>query len=162
MKREGEFIFNDSGHHGASPHPGAKAVSHGARFQNVGQLLALAFRNRRWTARAVPFQDSLHPFFLPALQPLAYVGSMNFKDISDFGSCPTLHVESHGMKPVGHPIGSFPQGLLAESNQLLDFLDSSMKLYGSHATSCFFSDMLHYVVLFMPSAVTQNRPMRVT
>src|SRR3970282_1223546 len=136
MKREGEFIFNDSGHHGASPHPGAKAIGHGARFQNVGQLLALAFRNGRRTARAGSLQDSLHPLLLPALQPQANVGSMNFKDLSDFGSCPALHIESHRMKSVGHPIGSFAQGLLAESNQLLDFLYGSMKLYGSHATSC--------------------------
>src|SRR5574341_35834 len=137
MKREREFIFNDSGHHGASPHPGAKAVSHGTRFQNVGQLLALAFRNGRRTAGAVSLQDSLHPISLPALQPQANVGSMNFKDLSDFGSCPALHIESHRMKSVGHPIGPFAQGSFAESNQMLDFLDRSMKLYGSHATSCF-------------------------
>jgi hypothetical protein len=137
MVREGEFIFNDSGYHGASPHPGAKAVSHRTRLQNVDQLLALAFREGRRTAWPVSFQDSLHPFFLPALQPQAHVGSMNFKDVGDFGSAPALHIESHGMKSVGHPIGSIAQGLLAESNQLLDFLDSSMKLYGSHATSCF-------------------------
>jgi hypothetical protein len=136
MKREGEFVFNDSGYHGASPHPGAKAVSHRARLQNVGQFLALAFRDGRWTARPVSFQDSLHPFFLPALQPQANVGPMNFKDVSDFGSLPAFHIESHGMKSVGHPIGSVPQGLLAESDELLDFLDSSMKLYGSHTTSC--------------------------
>src|SRR5512132_2827670 len=137
MKREGELIFNDSGHHGASPHPGAKAVSHGARFQNVGQLLALAFRNGRRTAGAVSLQDSLHSIFLPALQPQANVGSMNFKDLSDFGSAPALHIESHGMKSVGHPIGPFAQGLLAESHQLLDFLDSPTEFYRSHATSWF-------------------------
>src|SRR3990172_6823200 len=138
MKREGEFIFNDSGYHGASPHPRVKTVRHRARLHNVGQLLALAFRDRRWTAWPVPFQDSLHPFFLPALQPQAHVGAMNFKHVSDFGSLPAFHIESHGMKPVGHPIGSIAQGLLAESDQLLDFLDSSMKLYGSHTTSLFF------------------------
>src|SRR3989338_9039761 len=137
MKREGEFIFNDSGHHGASPYPGAKAVSHGARFQNVGQLLALAFRNGRRTAGAVSLQDSLHSPFLPALQPQANVGSMNFKDLRDFGGCPALPIEGRRMRSVGPPIGPFAQGLLAESNQLLDFLDGSMKLYGSHATSCF-------------------------
>src|SRR3970282_2985685 len=101
MVRKGKFIFNDAGYHRASPHAGAKAVSHGARFQNVGQLLALAFRNGRWTARAVSLQDSLHPLFLPALQPQAHVGSMNFKDLSDFGSCPALPIESHGIKSVG-------------------------------------------------------------
>jgi hypothetical protein len=135
MIREGEFIFKDSGYHGAGPHAGAKAVSHRARLQNVGQLLALTFRDGRRTARAVSLQDALQPLFLPALQPQANVGSMNFKDVSDFGSAPALHIESHGMKSVGHPIGPFAQGLLAESNQLLDFLDASMDLYGSHATS---------------------------
>jgi hypothetical protein len=136
MIRERKFIFNDSGYHGASPHPGAKTVSHRARLQNIDQLLALAFREGRRTAWPVPFQDSLHPLFLPALQPQANVGTMNFKDIGNFGSAPALHIESHGMKSVRHPIGSIAQGLLAESNQLLDFLDSSMKLYRSHATSC--------------------------
>ena len=62
---------------------------------------------------------------------------MNFKNISNFGGCVAFHVESHGVKSVGHPIGSFAQGLLAESNQLFDFLGSSTDLYRSHATSCF-------------------------
>src|SRR5438128_5454092 len=137
MVRQGEFIFNDSGYHGASPHPRAKAVSHRARLQNVGQLLALTFRDGWPTARTVSFQDSLHPSFLPALQPQANVGSMSFKNVSDFGSCPAFHIESHGVKSVGHPIGSFPQGLFAESHQLLDFLDSPMEFYRSHATSWF-------------------------
>src|SRR3972149_8127997 len=148
MKREGEFIFNDSGYHGASPHPRANPVRHRPRPQNVGQLLAFAFRDGRWTARAVPFQDSLHPLCLPALQPQAHVGAMNFKDVSDFASLPAFHIESHGMKPVGHPISSFPQGLLAESDQLLDSLDSSMKLYGSPSTPLSFLGCFNILAFF--------------
>ena len=93
-----------------------------AGLQDVGQLLALALRNSWRTAGAVAFQDSLHPINLPALQPQANVRAMNFKDISNFGSRSALHIESHGVKSVGDPIGSIAQGLLAELNQLSDCL----------------------------------------
>src|SRR5882724_7978830 len=136
MVRQREFIFYDSGYHRASPDAGAKAISHRAGLQDVGQLLALALRDSGRTAGAVSFQNSLHPINLPALQPQANIRAMNFKDISNFGSGSALHIESHGVKPVSHPIGTIAQGLLAELNQLLNFLGSSTDLYRSHATSC--------------------------
>lgn len=136
MVRQREFIFYDPGDHRASPDTGGKAISHRAGLQNVGQLLALALRNSRRPAGAVPFQDSFHPINLPTLQPQANVRAMNFKDISNFGSGSALHIESHSVKSVGHPIGTFAQGLLAELNQMLDFLGSSTDLHRSHATSC--------------------------
>jgi uncharacterized protein YbjT (DUF2867 family) len=136
MVRQREFIFYDSGYHRASPDAGAKAISHRAGLQDVGQLLALALRDSGRTAGAVSFQNSLHPINLPALQPQANIRAMNFKDISNFGSGSALHIESHGVKPVSHPIRTIAQGLLAELNQLLNFLGSSTDLYRSHATSC--------------------------
>jgi hypothetical protein len=136
MVRQREFIFNDSGYHRTSPDTGGKAIGHRAGLQDVGQLLALALRNSRRPAGAVSFQDSLHPINLPALQPQANVGAMNFKDISNFGSASALHIESHGVKSVGHSIGTIAQGLLAELNQLLDSFGRSTDLYCSHATSC--------------------------
>jgi hypothetical protein len=72
--KQREFIFMTRAPWGKST-PGAKAVSHGARFQNVGQLLALALEmvdGRRAVSSRIP------PSFLPALQPQANVGSMNF------------------------------------------------------------------------------------
>src|SRR3990172_5191329 len=135
MVREREFIFNHSGDHRASPHPGAKSVSHGAGLQNIGQLLALAFGESRRPTAAVPFEDPLQPILLPTLQPQANVRAMHFEDISNLGSCSALHIESHGMKSVGHPVGSIAQGLLAESNQLLDFVGCTTDLQCSHATS---------------------------
>jgi hypothetical protein len=158
MVRQREFIFYDSGDHRASPDTGAKAISHRAGLKNVGQLLALAFRNSRRPAGAVSFQDSLHPINLPTLQPQANVRAMNFKDISNFGSGSALHIESHGVKSVGHPIGTFAQGLLAELNQMLDSLGSSTDLHRSHATSWLSSDMLHDVVLFMQSYIKGLKP----
>ena len=137
MVRQREFIFNDSDYHRASPYTGGKTICHRAGLQDVGQLLTLAFRYGRRTARAVSFQDPLPPIFLPTLQPQANVRAMNFKNISNFGSCSALHVESDGVKSVGHPIGSLAQGLLAESDQLLDSLGTSTDLYRSHATSGF-------------------------
>jgi hypothetical protein len=101
MVRQREFIFYDPGDHRASPDTGAKAISHRAGLQNVGQLLALVFRNSRRAAGAVSFQDPLHPINLSTLQPQANVRAMNFKDISNFGSCSALHVESDGVKSVG-------------------------------------------------------------
>ena len=136
MVRQREFIFNDSGDHRASPHTGTKPISYRAGLQDVGQLLALVLRNSRRTARAVSFQNSLHPINLPALQPQANVRAMNFKDIGNFGSASPLHIESHGVKSVGHSIGTITLSLLAKLNQLLDSLGSSTDLYRSHATSC--------------------------
>ena len=136
MVRQREFIFNDSGYHRASPRIGTKPISHRAGLQDVGQLLALVLRNSRRTARAVSFQNSLHPINLPALQPQPNVRAMNFKDIGNFGSASPLHIESHGVKSVGHSVGTIAQGLLTELNQLLDSLRSSTDLYCSHATSC--------------------------
>jgi len=137
MVRQREFIFNDSSYHRTCPYTGAKAISHRAGLQDVGQLLALAFRYSWRPAGAVSLQDSLHPIFLPAFQPQANVRAMNFENVSNFGSASAFHIESHRVKSVGHSIGSLAQGLLAELNQLLDFLGSSTDLYRSHVTSSF-------------------------
>jgi hypothetical protein len=130
-----KFLFNDPGHHRAGPYPGTKAVSHRARFQNVGQLLALGCGERRGTARAMSFENSLQPLFSPVLQPQANVGTMNFKHIGNFWSGSTFHVESDCVKSVGHPVGAVAQSLLANSNQLSDLFCRSTNLYRSHATS---------------------------
>jgi len=135
MVRQREFICDDSSDHRAGPHPGAKTIGHGTRLQDVSQLLALARRHSCWAPGAVSFEDTLQPINLPPFQPQTNIGAMNFENIGDLGSAASLHIESHCVKPVGHPIGTVPQGLFAELHQILDFLGRSTDMYCSHATS---------------------------
>jgi len=68
-----EFLFDHPGDHGRRPDAGVQAVSGRTAVQNISQLLLLLFRQFRWPARSIAFEQTIHSMALIALEPLGHL-----------------------------------------------------------------------------------------
>lgn len=83
----------------------------------------------------MPFQDAVHTVFLPVSQPYGYLGTMYFENVGNLRSRLAFHVENNRMESRRNAICPITECLLAECNQFLNLLGSSMNLDRSHGTS---------------------------
>ena len=137
---DGKLLFNDPGDDGTCPHSRGESICDRATVQDIAKFLPLALGHGRRAPRSVSLQGAVDAMLLVVSQPNADLGAMDLEELGNMRRCLALHVECNGVKPVGNAIRSITQGLLAESNQMLNLFGRTMYFDRLHGISIIVND----------------------
>jgi len=113
---DAELLLDHPGDHGRGPDAVVQTVSHRTTVHNVPPLLLLLFRQFRWPARPIAFQQTIHSLGLIALQPLGHLRSRRLENPRQLAAGLAFRVQHDRVQSFRHAIGSVPFRLLAESD----------------------------------------------
>jgi hypothetical protein len=101
MIADGEFLGDDWGDQGRSPHAGVQTLRHGAAVQDIPQMLPLGRSQLRGASTAMTFQESFIALPVPSPNPSVNAGAVHLQALGHFTGGLPLDAEHDGLQSQG-------------------------------------------------------------